>query len=153
MPHRPRAALFAWLLLPVFLAACATSQPPRQRPAPVEPAPSPDYSDEERVPRTTAPPPPQPSVQPDTPPERPVAAYGPLIDRAADARERGDYEQALSLLERAHRIDPQGARVYLEIAATHHAKGDMRQARAVAERGLLYCRNGTICAALQSFTR
>jgi Tfp pilus assembly protein PilF len=82
-----------------------------------------------------------------------VAAYGPLIDRAADARERGDYEQALALLERAQRIDPQSARVYLEIAATHHARGDLRQARTVAERGLLYCRNRTICAALKSFTR
>ncbi|NND67692.1 MAG: tetratricopeptide repeat protein [Halioglobus sp.] len=149
MPHRTYAARLAWLLLPLVLAACATSQPPRHRPAPVEPAPQPDYSEEERVPGARTP---APAERP-PPPERPVAAYGPLIDRAADARERGDYEQALALLERAQRIDPQSARVYLEIAATHHARGDYRQARTVAERGLLYCRNRTICAALKSFTR
>lgn len=150
MPTRTFATRLAWLLLPFVLAACATSQPPQQRPAPVEPAPRPDYNVESEVPRAPAPGAP---AERGSPPERPVAAYGPLIDRASEARERGDYEQALSLLERAQRIDPQSARVYLEIAATHHARGDYRQARTVAERGLLYCRNGTICAALESFTR
>lgn len=152
MPYRTLAARLAWLLLPVFLAACATSQPPRQGPAPVESAPRPDYNEAERVPGPRAPAPVPPAAQqPQT--EAPVAAYGPLLDRASDARERGDYEQALSLLERAQRIDPRSARVYLELAATHHARGDHDQARTVAERGLLYCRNRTICAALQSFTR
>lgn len=150
MPTRTLATRLAWLLLPFVLAACATSQPPRQRPAPVEPAPQPDYSEDVRVPRAPAPVAP---VEREAPSDAPVAPYGPLLDRAAEARERGDYEQALSLLERAQRIDPQSARVYLEIAATHHARGDYRQARTVAERGLLYCRNRTVCAALKSFAR
>ena len=152
MPTRTIAQRLLLSLVTVILAACATSQPPPQRPAPVEPAPQPDYNEEQRAPVPQAPvPAPVPERQP--PAEAPVAAYGPLIDRAADARERGDYEQALSLLERAQRIDPQSARVYLELAATHHARGDLRQSRAVAERGLLYCRNGTVCAALKSFAR
>ena len=96
MPTRTIARRLALLLMTVTLAACASSQSPRQGPAPVEPAAQPDYREEQRAPA--------PTPERQAPTDAPVAAYGPLIDRAADARERGDYEQALSLLERAQRI-------------------------------------------------
>jgi Tfp pilus assembly protein PilF len=66
---------------------------------------------------------------------------------------RGDYERALALLERAQRIDPDSAEVYLGMARTHAARGDAAQARVVAERGLLYCSSAALCDALRQFTR
>ncbi len=82
-----------------------------------------------------------------------TAAYQPLLDRAAEARQRGDYEEALALLERAQRIDADSAEIYLALARTHSERGDVGQARAVAERGLLYCRNSRECDALRAFAR
>ena len=79
-------------------------------------------------------------------------AYGGLVDKATTARSRGDYEQALALLERAQRIDPDSGEIYLELARTYEAKGDDASARATAERGLLYCRDDE-CAQLKAFTR
>ena len=59
-------------------------------------------------------------------------------------------KQALALLERAQRIEPDSAEIYVATARTHKAKGDAGQARAVAERGMLYC-GGTQCEALRAF--
>ena len=74
------------------------------------------------------------------------------MDKATAARSRGDYEQALALLERAQRIDPDSGEIYLELARTYAAKGDDASARATAERGLLYCRDDE-CAQLKAFIR
>ncbi len=76
-------------------------------------------------------------------------AYGPLLRQAEDAAQRGDYERALSLLERAQRIDPDSAEIYLAMARTHRARGDLRLARATATRGLLYCDDDAQCGALR----
>ena len=46
-----------------------------------------------------------------------------------------------------------GIEIYLAMAATHQARGDISQARAVAERGLLYCNGTRECDALRSYTR
>lgn len=81
------------------------------------------------------------------------AAWKPLLAQAEQASGRGDYEQALALLERAQRIDPDSAAVYLSLAKTHRARGDTGQASAVAERGLLYCSTDTECNALRAYTR
>lgn len=124
--------LLAWLI-----AAC--SGVPVQPPAPVEERP--DYTD------IATPPPPEPPPKPGEPDTR--AAYQPLLDRADQLREKGDFEQALALLERALRIDADNAQVYLELARTHRARGDYAQARATAERGLLYCRGRAQCNALR----
>jgi Tfp pilus assembly protein PilF len=129
----------------VSLAACATSTPP-----PSEPAPAP------KPPATIVRPPPVQKPAP-TPP-RPAtpsasAAWRPLVEKAEQAADRGDYEQALALLERAQRIDPDSSEVYLAMARTHAAKGDAAQARATAERGLLYCATEAECNALRAFTR
>jgi tetratricopeptide (TPR) repeat protein len=100
--------------------------------------------------------PPVPGVY-ETPPRSAThsasAAWQPLLAKAEQATERGDFEQALALLERAQRIDPDSAEVYLSIAEMQRAKGDAAQARAAAERGLLYCSSAAICDALRAFVR
>ncbi len=105
-------------------------------------------------PTSTAPPPPPVPEEPAPPARDPNAsnAYGGLVEKASEARSRGDYEQALALLERAQRIDPDSGEIYLELARTYSAQGENAKARATAERGLLYCR-GDECAQLKAFTR
>ena len=123
----------------VLLAGCSVYSLPGQQ----EQAPPP--------PTTQTPPPPIPD-EPAPPARDPNAsnAYGGLVDKAAAARSRGDYEQALALLERGQRIDPDSGEIYLELARTYAAKGDDAGARATAERGLLYCRDSE-CAQLRAF--
>ena len=108
-----------------------------------------------------APPPPKPSAPPPPVPDEPAPpardpnasnAYGGLVEKATEARSRGDYEQALALLERAQRIDPDSGEIYLELARTYAAQGDDARAKATAERGLLYCR-GDECSQLRAYTR
>ncbi len=135
--------------LVILLAACATPAPsvpapvpapvPAQVPAPQRPIVTPPAS----VPKA----PPRPSTPSAS------AALQPLLSKAAQATERGDYEQALTLLERAQRIDPDSAEVYLGMAQTHRARGSVAQSRATAERGLLYCETDAQCNALRAYTR
>ena len=124
------------------LAGCSVYSLPGQQSQ--DPAPPPP---------TSSAPPPVPQ-QPTPPPRDPNAsdAYGGLVEKATAARDVGDYEQSLALLERAQRIDPDSGEIYLELARTYAAKGEDSQARATAERGLLYCRDGE-CAQLKAFTR
>ena len=101
---------------------------------------------------------PAPPVTPPQPPGRPPepstsSAWQPLVDKAAAAAARGDFEQALALLERAQRIDPGAGAIYLELAKVHQAKGDRAQARTTAERGLLYCSSLAQCDALRALVR
>jgi tetratricopeptide (TPR) repeat protein len=133
------------LLVPLLLAGgCTLLEAERSGPVPLE-LPESDGS---------APPPaPQPPAtpsQPIQPPPEPNAteAYGALLDRALMAREAGDYDQALSLLERALRIDPDSGELYLELSRTYRLQGNMAQSRATAERGLLYCA-GAECGLLR----
>ncbi len=122
-------------VLGLMLTACAAQVPEDSTTAPVEK--SPDYT----------------VVTPPPPAAPPAAAYQPLLDKASQARQRGDYEQALALLERAQRIDADSADIYLAMARTHSERGDSGQARAVAERGLLYCRTSKQCDSLRAYTR
>jgi tetratricopeptide (TPR) repeat protein len=136
----------AVVLLIALLAACATAPPSGEAP-PVKPVEKP------AEPAIVTPPP----VKYETPPRAAThsasAAWQPLLAKAGEAADRGDYEQALALLERAQRIDPDSAEVYLGMAKTHLAKGDTAQARTTAERGLLYCSSTSVCDALRAFTR
>lgn len=127
-----------WLIvLAVTLSACGTN--PYSLPN-VETA-EPSYEDPAPAP---------------VPPPREVetggdSAHRVLVARASEASSRGDYDQALAHLERAQRIDPDNAEIYLALARTHDAAGNASQARAVAERGLLYCSGSRQCDALKAY--
>jgi tetratricopeptide (TPR) repeat protein len=141
------ALYFFRVTLPAMLAlmaACSSFTLPGSESAPVETRPEP---------AVVAPPAnlPAPPPRPATPSAS--AAWQPLLAKAQQATDRGDYEQALALLERAQRIDPDSAAVYLGMARTHRARGDTAQARATAERGLLYCETTADCDALRAYTR
>jgi len=131
----------------ILLAACATYTPPTSAPVPVE-QPQPEPKPKAVIPPAKVP---QAPPRPATPSAS--AALRPLLAKAGQATERGDYEQALTLLERAQRIDPDSAEVYLGMAQTHKARGDLAQTRATAERGLLYCDTDAQCSALRAYTR
>jgi tetratricopeptide (TPR) repeat protein len=136
-----RSAVACLLLV---MAGCSTyslpeSEPPAPAPAPQPSAPAPQPPAPPQPPR-----PPQPST---------TSAWKPLVEKAQQARARGDYEQALALLERALRIDPESAEIYLQLAQTHRTRGDISQARATAERGLLFCSGAAECNALRAYTR
>ena len=137
--RRLRPLLFALLL--AAQTGCSIYSMPGEQPQPTPPKP------------VTPVPQPVPEA-PASPPRDPNAsnAYGGLLAKAQEARGRGDYEQALALLERAQRIDPDSGEIYLELARTYAEKGDTTLARSTAERGMLYCR-GTECAALRAYTR
>ena len=136
------APVFALALLMGLTVGCSTS-PPQGGGAVVVDG-EPDYGEQPAAVTspTTAPPP-----QVDT-----AAPYADLVRRAGLARDAGEYEQALALLERAQRIDPGSADIYLALAETHQARGDLSQARATAERGLLYCNGASQCGALRAYT-
>ncbi len=143
---RSRLACVALItLLP--LAGCSIYSVPGADPAPVETRPSPTPGS------STSTPTPVPVPEPVPPEPNDSNAYGGLVTQASTAADRGDYEQALALLERAQRIDPDSAEIYLELAKTYAAKGDAALARATAERGLLYCRSQSDCDALRSYAR
>ncbi len=109
-------------LLAALLAACSA-------PAPV-PAPAPAPPSSGRV---------------DSYPNN--ASLG-LIDQGRRARLAGDYERADGLLQRAQRVEPRNAVVYMELSRLYRDKGDQEAARHVAERGLLYC-DGNTCRELR----
>lgn len=124
------------------LAACSnTAGPP---PGQVLIEDEPDYSE---VPQTRTP---VESPRREEPPSI-SAAYAPLLLKAEEAAARGDYERALALLERAQRIDPVSADIYLSMAKTHSARGDDIQSQATAQRGLLYCNSTLQCESLRRY--
>jgi Flp pilus assembly protein TadD len=75
-----------------------------------------------------------------------------LLAQARTARDGGEYASARALLERALRMDPTDGALYLELARTLLQSGDVERARAMAERGLLYCDERT-CRALERLLR
>lgn len=62
-----------------------------------------------------------------------------LLLQARQARADGQLDRADGLLQRAQRIDAANADVYLELAQLYSQRGKSDDARAIAERGLLYC--------------
>ena len=131
-----------------IVAGCSVYSLPGSQSAPAEPQvkPTPPASQSSQTPVVPA----SPGAAPDPNANN---AYGNLLLQAELATSRGDYEQALSLLERAQRIDPDSGEVYLHLARTYQAKGDITMQRATAERGLLYCEGSSECSALRSLSR
>jgi tetratricopeptide (TPR) repeat protein len=80
----------------------------------------------------------------------PSSAVDALLAEARGLRGEGRIEASLSRLERALRIAPERAEVYLELARSHRASGQDTRATASAERGLLYCQ-ARVCVELYDF--
>jgi Flp pilus assembly protein TadD len=74
------------------------------------------------------------------------------LGEAREARRRGDLRRAEAVLQRAQRLDPANALVYLELAQLYLQRGQPESARAAAERGLLYCDAGS-CDELREIAR
>jgi hypothetical protein len=73
-----------------------------------------------------------------------------LLREAHEACARGDVDTGLARLDRALRIEPRDAGLYLEMARCHGAQGNPQRAAAAAERGLAYC-TGRVCERLRAF--
>jgi predicted Zn-dependent protease len=80
---------------------------------------------------------------------RVLGAVDQLLIDARTLREAGDLPGSFARLERALRIAPERAEVYLELARNHATAGSASRAAAAAERGLLYCQ-GAVCGQLEA---
>ncbi len=129
-----------WLrLLPVLvLTACATG------PEPVSP--------EDPAARDSSRQAPTPAVIEAPPDPAPPSAVESLLSEARRLRAEGNLAACFARVERALRIAPEDAEVYLELARTHAAAGQADRASAAAERGLLYC-NGASCSRLRALLK
>ncbi len=124
-------------LLGLLLSACAGDP---QRPASESP---PASTSVEKTPARVEPSPAEPGLR--------TASAG-LLEQAREARRRGELQRADALLQRAQRLDPGNALVYLELARLHQQRDEPAAARAAAERGLLYCDAGS-CEELRELAR
>lgn len=66
------------------------------------------------------------------------SAVAELQRNARAALERGEYSQAVSLLQRAIRIEPRNARSWQELAETYWRSGDLRRCAEMVERSESY---------------
>ncbi len=128
------------VVLTLLLGACATG------PAPVSPS-DPAASQGTSAGATPA----VPGGTTAPPPATGPGVVDKLLEEARSLRREGDMAGCFARLERALRIAPQYAPVYLELARSHSAAGNDTRAVASAERGLLYC-GGADCRALRRFT-
>lgn len=133
-PHRARrraAAPAALLVCLGTLAGCAslTASSPASR-APSEPAPG--------VPAPATPEPGQPPAP--SPPSRPQsdahAASQALLEQSRAQRAAGNNTQAAASIERALRIDPNNAALWVELGEIHLAAGNRSQAASMARKAL-----------------
>jgi hypothetical protein len=128
----------------LLVTACATSpayppaggtttgrpagQPPTYPPTAPAPLPGPT--------QTPAPAPAPP------PPSRPDPAVTlALREQSLAAAARGDTEQAIALIERALRIEPSRAELWIDLARLHLDEGDAAGAEQFARKALLFTRN------------
>jgi len=143
--YRPAAALMAAGLL---LAGCA---PMATRPTTPPPAPQPEPEPQVRA---------TPLAQPDLeirelPESRPTPraqqsspAVLALVQQADRRRQAGDLAGAQSTLERAVKIEPGNARLWLDLAQLRLAQGEPRQAEQLALRAVEHASdNRTLSAA------
>ncbi|MFO7551139.1 MAG: tetratricopeptide repeat protein [Haliea sp.] len=139
--------------LTLVLTGCSIYTMPGSERAPIETRPAPGETLPE-APEPVKPPPATPLPPPPaaTDPGVTSAAAG-LLGKARTASAQGDYEQALALLERAQRIDPNSAEIYLQLARVYAAQGQVDKSRDTASRGTLYCRDERECSALRALAR
>lgn len=82
--------------------------------------------------------------------QRPLSpAYLRLLDEGQQQLKAGKIADAIGTFERAQRIHADNARVYLALSQAYIKQGDRRASVAMAERGLLYCKDADRCRALR----
>ena len=113
----------AVVLLLAVLAGCAV---------PIGPTPAPPVP-------PTAPPQPTPpaTAEPEPPGPAPSVTLA-LVQESDVAREHGDYEKAVQLLERAIRIEPDRPDLWIGLATAHLEQGDYDSAEQFARKALLF---------------
>jgi hypothetical protein len=118
------------LVAALALAACVTAPPPRTPPS--EPVPT------EPEPTTPTPPPEQPSEPPPPAPVVPEPVLGAasraLVDQARGHLQAKNYPLAASTLERALRIEPSNALLWIELGKVRQAEGNYVQAENMGRR-------------------
>lgn len=129
-PRRLAGPILASALLGL-LGACATG-----------PGPAPSRPDPGATPAVTAPRPGLPGAG---------DAVDGLLAAARKLRAAGELAACFARLERALRIAPERAEVYLELARTHLAAGTPERAAGAAQRGLAFCQ-GRVCRELRALT-
>ena len=140
-----RHALIFSLLLAT--AGCSTAQPlivtaPRPAPAPRAPAPAPEAEPDRFPPSRDAgfPAPsaearriPEPVIPTEPPPAAPPASAA-LLEQSRSQRAAGSLAAAAASIERALRIDPNNAELWLELGEIKLADGDPLQAEQMARK-------------------
>jgi tetratricopeptide (TPR) repeat protein len=82
--------------------------------------------------------------------QRPLSpAYLRLLDEGQQQLSAGKIAVAVATFERAQRIHADNARVYLALSQAYSKAGDRLASVAMAERGLLYCKDADRCRALR----
>ena len=114
---------------PAPLPPQTQTSPPSQYPAPTQPAPRP-------LPQSPAP------VQPDQATPKPQSTVTlALQDEAQRAATAGDLPKAIQILERAIRIQPDSAQLWIQLARCHLKEGNGAQAEQFARKALLFTGN------------
>lgn len=75
-----------------------------------------------------------------------------LMDRASREINNGDLDAGLATLERALRIAPRDASIYLSMAIVYRSLDEGSLAANMARRGLLYCERPRLCRQLESLS-
>lgn len=133
--------LVAVVLGMAVLAGCAIPAPYSPPPAPPTPVPVPPPAES---PAPVEPPPPAPVVQPapEPPPPPPVRArtLNPaarsLVTQAQTQAAAGNYAVAAANLERALRIEPDSAQLWIEMGKVRQAEGNFAQAENMGRKAL-----------------
>ena len=133
---KPLWTLLALSALCLLLPACAPMAPAPTETSRPEPPPPPVVEEEEKP---TPPPAPAPE-----PPKETSSAVNSLLDRGWNLYRSDNFEGALSVAERAQRIDPRSAEVYLLMASARFSLYQVDIAEQLARRGLALAGSGTV---------
>ncbi|HTK98770.1 MAG TPA: tetratricopeptide repeat protein [Pseudomonadales bacterium] len=112
---------------PAPIPPTSQTRPPSQYPVPTQPSPQP-------IPQAPAP------VQPQQPKPQSTVTLA-LQDEAQRAATAGDLPKAIQILERAIRIQPDSAQLWIELARCHLKEGNAAQAEQFARKALLFTGN------------
>jgi tetratricopeptide (TPR) repeat protein len=141
-----RCAVLAYV---ACAAACTTlggapsrPQPPPDAPRPTTPAPPTTEAPSAPAPAPLPPPAPrgEPVPRADVPPARPQSdasgASGALLEQSRAQRAAGSVPAARASLERALRLDPNNAAIWLELGELELKTGNMSQAATLARKAI-----------------